>query len=349
MAAFWPGRRSCGPGCTLEKGLSHSHTHQNTDISSPSLPPLDLDLIIPDLRCLARATVDKTLQQARATGLDPVLGCSSALATFYMMMTRNDGAAQEQILDIVARHVEGLAVMTAGLKFGIDQKHLDLIPANDPAMLASLQTNYDPEPRGSTYRPDALIINRLTGKACLVDFKRQTATVETTNLNRIADSLTIARAQVRDFVYQKHKRMDIDPAVTWAIIDCSDQELPPRFREAGVLGLDSLNAICGIKNVAAAYRLTRDFMAAEFSRGESEPMAESGRFVPVQTVDEMIEAAVSQAHLSRASDLPAATTACAEDPKDDEPETDAEHLNARVIAFPSQDQKRPRRFGMFGA
>ena len=55
------------------------------------LPALDLDAVRPALLQLARTTVDKTLQQARASGSDPVLGCSSALATFYMMMPRNDG------------------------------------------------------------------------------------------------------------------------------------------------------------------------------------------------------------------------------------------------------------------
>tara|TARA_R110002020_G_scaffold116694_1_gene267310 strand:+ start:7724 stop:8725 length:1002 start_codon:yes stop_codon:yes gene_type:complete len=333
----------------MEEDIPMQTTQKTANANSPPLHSLDLDSISSELRSLARATVDKTLQQARATGIDPVLGCSSPLATFYMMMPRNDGAAQEQILEIVARHADGLAVVTSGLKFGIDQKHLDLIPANDPVTLAGLQTNYDPDPRGPTYRPDALLINKSTGKACLLEFKRQTATVEITNLNRIADSLTIARAQVRDFLYQKHKRIVIDPAVTWAIIDCSDQELPPRFRETGVFGLDSLDAICGVKNVAAAYRLARDFMAAECRRGETELIAESRRFVPAQAVDQMIEAAISQARSSQASHVLPTVTGLARDPEDDESEADVDDEDSRIIRFPPHDRKRPRRFGMFGA
>jgi hypothetical protein len=78
------------------------------------------------------------------------------------------------------------------------------------------------------------VVNQTTGKACLLEFKRQAATIETTRLNQIADNLTIARAQVSDLLYRKHKRMKIEPeAVSWAIIDCSDQELPPRFRDRG--------------------------------------------------------------------------------------------------------------------
>lgn len=321
-------------------------------------PELDLDLIRPDLEQLAKATVNKTLQQAQATGIDPVLGCSSALATFYMMMPRNDGRAQEQVLDIIARHVEGLTVITTGLKFGIDPRYINLIQSNDPASVAALQTDYDPEPRGSTYRPDALIINQRTGKACLVDFKRQVATIETTKLNRIADNLTIARAQVRDFLYKKYKRMNVDEtAVSWAIIDCSDQELQPRFQDAGVFGLESLDVICGIKNVAEAYRLARSLMATEFNRGETELMAQSQRFIPKQDVDELIEAAVSKAQLSMASDMQRMTTVNTTIGTKAAPAADGEHLESSepvtgqdgtIVPFPQADQIPRRRIGMFG-
>lgn len=329
-------------------------TKHTYDVSINDLPELDLDLIRPDLEQLARATVDRTLQQARSTAIDPVIGCSSELSTFYMMMPRNDGRAQEQVLDIIARHVEGLTVINSGLKFGIDPKYINLIQSNNVASVASIQTDFDPEPRGPTYRPDALIINQHSGKACLVDFKRQVATIETTKLNRIADSLTIARAQIRDFLYKKHKRMNIDErTVCWAIIDCSDQDLTPRFKEAGVFGLESLDVICGIKNIAGAYRLAREFMAIEFNRGEAELMVQSNRFVPTQDVDKLIEAAVSKVQISMSSDKRSKIAIGTNDTpisngdnlESDEPKTDQE---GRILLFPSHDQIPRRRIGMFG-
>lgn len=339
-----------------------NHTNQNDSSTSAIVPVLDLDTIRPVLQQLARATVDKTLQQARETRTDPVLGRSSALATYYMMMPRNDGKAMEHILDIVAHHVEGLTVITSGLKFGIDPRHLDLVQSNQSAVLAQLQTDHDPDPRGPTYRPDALAINRDTGKACLLEFKRQASTIETTRLNQIADNLTIARAQVCDLLYRKHRRMKIEPeAVSWAIIDCSDQELPPRFRDIGVFGLDSLDAICGVRNVAEAYRLARTLMAAEFSRGETELMAASQKFVPAQTVNELIEAAVCEARMSRASAIAPLATAgtvdadCEDVELDDlgDPAPDGKQQNAddqatMIIQFPSDGRITRRRPGMFG-
>lgn len=216
--------------------------NNNSQPPSNLLPELKLDLIRTDLEILAKETVDKTLAQAKAARTDPVLGSSSALATFYMMFPPNDGLAQEKILEVISQHIEELTIINKGLKFGIDPKYLSLLQSNDMARLADLQTDYDPEPKGPTYRPDALIINRKNNTACLVDFKRQVATIETTKLHKIADNLTIARAQVRDFLYQKQKRMTIDEGlVSWAIVDCSDnEELPPRFTEAGVFDLEML-------------------------------------------------------------------------------------------------------------
>jgi hypothetical protein len=57
--------------------------NNNSQPPSNLLPELDLDLIRSDLEILAKETVDKTLAQAKAARTDPVLGSSSALATFY--------------------------------------------------------------------------------------------------------------------------------------------------------------------------------------------------------------------------------------------------------------------------
>lgn len=274
--------------------------NNNSQPPSNLLPELNLDLIRTDLEILAKETVDKTLAQAKAARTDPVLANSSSLATYYMMFPRNDGIAQEKILGLVAQHIDELTVINSGLKFAIDPKYLCLIQSNDPTRLADLQTDYDAEPRGPTYRPDALIVNHRAGTTCLADFKRQASTIETTKLNKIADNLTIARAQVRDFLYQKHRRMTIDEgSVSWAIIDCSDQkDLPPRFKEAGVFDLESLDVICGVKNIAAGYRLAREYMAKEFIRGEAKLVAQSDRFITSQNVVGMIEDAVNEAKLA---------------------------------------------------
>ena len=69
-----------------EKGIFPMTQTLMNDDTLNELPALDLDAVRPALLQLARTTVDKTLQQARASGSDPVLGRSSALATFYMMM-----------------------------------------------------------------------------------------------------------------------------------------------------------------------------------------------------------------------------------------------------------------------
>jgi hypothetical protein len=116
----------------------------NNNLQPPSnlLPDLNLDLIRLDLEVLAKETVDKTFAQSKAARTDPVLGSSSTLATYYMMFPRNDGLAQEQILGLVAQHVEELTVINSGLKFAIDPKYLSLIQSNDAARLADLQTDY---------------------------------------------------------------------------------------------------------------------------------------------------------------------------------------------------------------
>lgn len=329
--------------------------NNNSQLPSNLLPELNLDLIRPELENLAKETVDKTLAQAMAARTDPVLASSSSLATYYMMFPRNDGVAQEKILGLIAQHVEELTVINSGLKFAIDPKYLSLIQSNDAARLADLQTDYDPEPRGSTYCPDALIINRKTGTACLVDFKRQVSTIETTKLNRIADNLTITRAQVRDFLYQKHRRMTInEDAVSWAIIDCSDQrDLPPRFKEAGVFELESLDVICGVKNIAATYRLAREYMAAEFIRGEADLMAQSDRFVASQNVDEMIEDAVNQARLAFAENsIPEdknETVQTDQIHKLNQLEQKTEHQAANVQTLTRKANMSLRRRGMFGS
>jgi hypothetical protein len=363
-----------------------THTHQNSSNTATKHPALDLALIRPELEALAKMTVDKTLQQARETSTDPVLGSSSALATYYMMMPRNDGRAKEQILDIVARHVDSLTVIRSGLKFGIDQTHLGLVQSNSSAVLAQLQSDHDPEPRGPTYRADSLVINHVTGKACLLEIKRQAATIETTKLNQIADNLTIARAQVSDLLYRKHRRMKVEPeAVSWAIIDCSDQQLPPRFRDAGVFGLNNLDAICGIKNVAEAYRLARELIAAEFRRGEGELIKETQNFIPLNTAEAMIDAAVTAERRDMADRVAQASTrvppapsalasrhvppvqTAARNPEDPdnsafEPlrEPDGNHMcdaddeghfdhQPTIVPFPSNRRTVRRRYGMFGA
>lgn len=363
-----------------------THIHQNNSSTSITPPALALEALRPELEALAKATVDKTLHQARETRTDLVLGSSSALATFYMMMPRNDGKALEQILDIVARHVDSLTVIRNGLKFGIDPTHLGLVQSNSSAVLAQLQSDHDPEPRGPTYRADGLVINRSTGKACLLEFKRQASTIETTRLNQIADNLMIARAQVPDLLYRKHKRTKIEPeAVSWAIIDCSDQELPRRFTDTGVLGLDSLDAICGIRNVAAAYRLARELMAAEFRRGEGELIKETQNFIALDTAEAMIDAAVTAERRDMADRVAQASTrvpaappaltsphvptfqTAASNPEDpDDPafeplrEPDGNHMcdaddeghsdhQPTIVPFPSNRRTVRRRHGMFGA
>lgn len=351
-----------------------TETNQSDAVAAANRPALDLALIRPELEALAKMTVDKTLQQARETSTDPVLGSSSALATYYMMMPRNDGRAKEQILDIVARHVDSLTVIRRGLKFGIDPNQLGLVHSNSSAVLAQLQSDHDPEPRGPTYRADGLVIDHSTGKACLLEFKRQAATIETTRLNQIADNLTIARAQVPDLLYRKHKRMRIEPdAVSWAIIDCSDQELPPRFRDAGVFGLDCLDAICGVDNVAQAYRLARESMAEEFRRGEAELMRESRNFIPLQTAEAMVEAAVTRERLMSTDRMaqdpihvtrvpgPAlnrvAVSNIREVPDDPEPMRDqlgvdplhADRPQAIPVPFPADRRTVRRRYGLFGS
>lgn len=351
-----------------------THPTQNESVAAANHPALDLALIRPELEALAKVTVDKTLQQARETSTDPVLGASSALATYYMMMPRNDGRAKEQILDIVARHVDSLTVIRTGLKFGIDPNQLGLVHSNSAAVLAQLQSDHDPEPRGPTYRADGLVINHRTVKACLLEFKRQASTIETTRLNQIADNLTIARAQVSDLLYRKHKRMKIEPdAVSWAIIDCSDQELPPRFQDAGVFGLDSLDAICGIHNVAQAFRLARDLTAEEFRRGEAELMRESKDFIPQQTAKAMIEAAVTQERVKLAARMaqdpipvtqvpcPARNQTAASglandlhvfasktDLRDVDP-LHADHPRAVAVPIPADRRTVRRRHGLFGS
>jgi hypothetical protein len=351
-----------------------TETNQNDAVAAANRPALDLAVIRPELEALAKATVDKTLQQARETNLDPVLGNSSAMATFYMMLPRNDGKAQEQILDIVARHVDSLTVIRNGLRFGINTSHLGLVQSNSSAVLAQLQSDHDPEPRGPTYCADGLVINQGTGKACLLEFKRQASTIETTRLNQIADNLTIARAQVSDLLYRKHRRMKVEPeAISWAIIDCSDQELPARFRDAGVFGLDSLDAICGIHNVAQAFRLARELMAEEFRRGEAELMRESRNFIPLQTVEAMVEAAVTQERLTLSARMAqdpipvtrvpgpalnlAAVSNIREVPDDPEPMRDqlginppyADHSGAMAVPFPPDRRTVRRRYGLFGS
>jgi len=325
--------------------------NNNTQPPCHLLPELNLDLIRPELENLAKETVDKTLAQAKAARTDPVLGSSSTLATFYMMFPRNDGVAQEKILGLIAQHVEELTVINSGLKFGIDPKYLSLIQSNDLARLAGLQADYDAEPRGPTYRPDTLIVNRKTNAACLVDFKRQVSTIETTKLNRIADNLTIARAQVRDFLYKKHRRMTIDEgSVSWAIIDCSDQtDLPPRFKEAGVFELDSLDTICGAKNIAASYRLAREYMANEFVRGEADLMEQSDRFIASHKVDEMIEDAVNQARLAFADNLaPGDKNGALQSDQNHELVQKTQHQASNVQTLPRKINTSLRRQGMFG-
>lgn len=351
-----------------------TETNQIDAVAAANHPALDLDAIRPELETLAKATVDKTLQQARETSTDPVLGSSSALATYYMMMPRNDGRVKEQILEIVARHVDSLTVIRSGLKFGIDPNQLGLVHSNPAAVLAQLQSDHDPEPRGPTYRADGLVINHRTGKACLLEFKRQASTIETTRLNQIADNLTIARAQVSDLLYRKHRRMKIEPeAISWAIIDCSDQELPARFRDAGVFGLDCLDAICGVDNVAQAYRLARESMAEEFRRGEAELMRESRNLIPLQTAEAMVEAAVARERLmstervaqdpipvTRVPDLAlhrVAVSNIREDPDDPEPMRDqlginptyTDHSGATDVPFPPDRRTVRRRHGLFGS
>ena len=329
-------------------------TRQINDDKNAPFPQLDLELISKDLERLATDTVNKTLEQARAAANDPVLGNSSSLATFYMMLPRNDGRVQEQVLDIIARYVDGLSVINSGLKFGINPKYIDLIRSNDAASIASLQTDYDAEPRGATYRPDALIINKRTGKVCLVDFKRQVGTIDTTKLNRIADNLTIARAQVSDFLYQKHRRMRIDgDAVSWAIVDCSDQnDIPNRFQEAGVFGLDSLDVICGVGNIASAYRLARELMAREFSRGERELMSESNRYVAIGDVEQMIETAVAEAKrsisMNAVPDVIDDVVAEINSPRVASQKKQNENRELSVLPSPSVKDFSARRFGMFG-
>ena len=356
------------------RDLPMTETNQIDAVAAANRPALDLEAIRPELETLAKATVDKTLQQARNTSTDPVLGLSSALATFYMMLPRNDGRALEEVLDIVARHVDSLSVIRSGLKFGIDPNQLGLVHSNSAAVLAQLQSDHDPEPRGPSYRADGLVINHGTGKACLLEFKRQAATIETTRLNQIADNLTIARAQVSDLLYRKHRRMKIEPeAISWAIIDCSDQELPPRFRDAGVFDLDSLDAICGIHNVAQAFRLARELMAKEFRRGEAELMRESKDFIPQQTAKAMIEAAVTQERVKLAARMdldpipvtqvpgPARNQTAASglandlhvlasktDLRDVDP-LHADHPRAMAVPIPADRRTVRRRHGLFGS
>lgn len=331
-----------------------NYTRQINDDKHNPLPELDLELIRKDLEQLAIDTVDKTLEQARAAASDPVLGSSSSLATFYMMLPRNDGKVQEQILDIVARYVDDLTVINSGLKFGINPEYIELIKSNDAASIAALQSDYEAESRGATYRPDALIINHQTDKACLVDFKRQVGTIDTTKLNRLADYLTIARAQVADYLYQKHRRMRIDGnAVSWAIIDCSDQnDIPNRFQEAGVFGIESLDVICGVRNIASAYRLSRDLMAKEFCRGEAELMFESNRFVPVGDVEQMIDAAVKEAKRSISMNVVSEVNdnVVSEMTGSSSPRQKKQNENQKLGALPSPQKSDlcVRRFGMFG-
>jgi hypothetical protein len=141
--------------------------------------------------------------------------------------------------------------------------------------------------------------------------------------------------------------------------------LPPRFRDAGVFGLNSLDDITGASGVAEAYRLFRGFMAAEFRRGEAELMGESQRFISLQSAQAMIEAEVTRAKLAVAAEMAQvsapAHSAGADATNTDDPEDhaakrppsghDADHTRrheATIIPFPADRQVSRRRCGMFG-
>lgn len=334
-------------------------TTQINDTQQALSQTLDLELIKPHLRELAIATVDKTLSQARQAKTDPVLKSSSALATYYLMMSRNDGQAQEAIIKSISRLVKGLTVINRDLRFGIHQGHLELIQSNPTDKIKEFEFEYAPNAGSSSYTPDALVINEIDNQACLLEFKRQVITVETSKLNKIADNLIISQTQVCDYLYKKHQRRTERPNVSWAIIDCSDQNLPERFGDAGVLGLDSLDAITGFKGVAKAYRLAREYIADEFCRGEAELMAECERYVPVQMVDVMIETAVSEAQEILASEGRLTSLPSTNKISDHAPETDSREnglpdgnshseRDTSIIKFPSNGQILRRHFGMFG-
>ena len=75
-----------------------THTHQNNSSTSITPPALDLEALRPELEALAKATVDKTLHQARET------------------RTR---FSEEQIIGILKEHQAGMTPAELCRKHGI--------------------------------------------------------------------------------------------------------------------------------------------------------------------------------------------------------------------------------------
>lgn len=134
-----------------------------------------------------------------------------------------------------------------------------------------------------------------------------------------------------------------------------------------------------------AYRLARDLMAAEFRRGERELMKETRNFIPLDTAEAMIDAAVTAQRQEMADRMAQVSTpvaparsasasphvhtvqTAASNPEDpDEPvfeslrEPDGDYLcdaedeghpdhQPTIVPFPSDRRTVRRRYGMFGA
>ncbi len=195
---------------------------------------VDCDAMRPQVDALVAEVVSSALsadmlRQALTAGMNEI-------ASVLRAVPIAEGRLLERGIGLVARGNPDLVVLTENLRLPVTRAAAELVAMNDPSLVKSLSLDADSGGRKS-YRPDLLLINRLTKVAHLVDVKRSLGSYEVSRIAALKQRMLAAALVVPDLLFKEHRRLHVEE-VRVVILNAENQRTDV---EGGVWPLNQLD------------------------------------------------------------------------------------------------------------
>jgi hypothetical protein len=163
-----------------------------------------------------------------------------------------EGRLLERGIALVAGLNPDLTVLTQNLRLPVTKTALELVEKNEPQHYRSLTLDADTGGRKS-YTPDAILINRRTHVAHLIDVKRSLGSYEVSRITELKSRMLAAALVVPDLLYREHHRLVVEE-VRVVILNAENQRSDI---DAGVWPLAGLDHLVEVSGAGAAVEMLR--------------------------------------------------------------------------------------------
>lgn len=174
-----------------------------------------------------RVQINRLTQDVVATAFSlPILKTALAAgvnetALVLRSIASMEGRMIEQAISLIAAGNPELIVLTENLRLPLTKAAIELVDMNDPTLFKSISLDADSSGRKS-YKPDLILLNRVTKIAHVVDIKRSLIAYDATRIHELKKRMLAAALVVPDLLYREHNRLQVSE-VRAVLLDASNQ------------------------------------------------------------------------------------------------------------------------------